>query len=65
MSARQGLLLQEILLACPAARGILFDQPRVIASVDQVLNSNTLAQRIQTVAGSFFELVPTTAMPIS
>jgi len=54
----QGLLLQEILLACPAARGILFDQPRVIASVDQVLNSNTLAQRIQTVAGSFFESVP-------
>ena len=24
----QGLLLKEILLACPAARGILFDQPR-------------------------------------
>ena len=28
----QGLLLKEILLACPSARGVLFDQPHVIAS---------------------------------
>src|SRR5262249_24050970 len=28
----QGLLLKAILLACPAIRGILFDQPQVIAS---------------------------------
>jgi hypothetical protein len=54
----QGLLLQEILLAYPTVRGILFDQPRVIASVNQVLNSDTMSQRIQTVAGSFFETVP-------
>jgi hypothetical protein len=54
----QGLLLQELRLACPDARGILFDQPGVLASVDQVHNSSTLAGRIQIVAGSFFESVP-------
>ena len=54
----QGLLLKEILLACPATRGILFDQPQVIASADQVLASAGLAQRCQIVAGSFFESVP-------
>jgi len=54
----QGLLLKEILLACPATRGILFDQPQVIASADQVLASAGLAQRCQIIAGSFFESVP-------
>jgi O-methyltransferase domain/Dimerisation domain len=54
----QGLLLKEILLACPATRGILFDQPQVIASAHQVLGSAGLAQRSQIFAGSFFETVP-------
>jgi hypothetical protein len=51
----QGLLLKTILLACPATRGILFDQPQVIASADQALASAELAQRCQIVAGTFFE----------
>jgi len=54
----QGLLLKEILLAVPATRGILFDQPQVVASADQVLASAGLAQRCQVVAGSFFESIP-------
>ncbi len=54
----QGLLLKEILLACPSARGVLFDQPQVVASADQVLASAGLAQRCQIVAGSFLESVP-------
>jgi O-methyltransferase domain/Dimerisation domain len=54
----QGFLLKEILLAFPATRGILFDQPQVIALADQVLASAGLAQRCQTTAGSFFESVP-------
>ena len=54
----QGLLLKTILLAFPATRGILFDQPQVIASVDQTLASAELAQRCQIVAGNFFESVP-------
>jgi hypothetical protein len=54
----QGLLLKEILLACPAARGILLDQPQVIASAHQVPVSAELTQRYRLVAGSFFECVP-------
>lgn len=54
----QGLLLKEILLACPASRGVLFDQPQVIASADQGLASAGLAQRCEIVGGSFFESVP-------
>jgi hypothetical protein len=55
----QGLLLKTILLACPGSRGILFDQPQVIASADQALSSPELRQRCQLIAGSFFESVPT------
>ena len=54
----QGLLLKEILLAYPAARGIMIDQPQVIASAHQVPISAELAQRYRLVAGSFFESVP-------
>jgi hypothetical protein len=54
----QGLLLKEILLACPAARGILFDQAHVIASAHKVPISAELKQRCQFVAGSFLESVP-------
>ena len=54
----QGLLLKEILLAVPATRGILFDQPQVVASADQVFASAGLAQRCQVVAGSLFESIP-------
>jgi O-methyltransferase len=50
--------LKTILLACPATRGILFDQPQVIASADLALASAELAQRCQIVAGNFFESVP-------
>src|SRR5262249_16897134 len=54
----QGLLLKEILLSCPATRGVLFDQLQVVASADQMLASAGLAQRCQIVSGSFFESVP-------
>jgi hypothetical protein len=52
----QGVLLKTILLACPATRGILFDQPQVTASADQTLAE--LAERCQIVAGSFLDAVP-------
>lgn len=54
----QGFLLKEILLACPETRGILFDQPHVIATADHLLAVAGLAQRCQAVAGNFFESVP-------
>jgi hypothetical protein len=41
----QGLLLKEILLACPTIRGILFDQPQVVTSANQVLAPAGLGQR--------------------
>jgi O-methyltransferase len=54
----QGLLLKAILLAYPGTRGILFDQPQVIASADQALASAGLKQRCEIIGGSFFEFVP-------
>ncbi len=54
----QGLLLKQILTSCPATRGILFDQPQVVASADPALTSAGLSQRCRMVAGSFFESVP-------
>jgi hypothetical protein len=54
----QGRLLRTILLACPGSRGILFDQPQVIASAEKASSSPELGQRCQLVAGSFFDSVP-------
>jgi hypothetical protein len=57
----QGLLLKTILLACPGTRGILFDQPQVVASADQALASGELGQRCEIIGGSFFEAIPENA----
>jgi hypothetical protein len=54
----EGHLLKAILLACPGARGILFDQPRVAASAEAVFALAGLAQRCQAVGGDFFQAVP-------
>lgn len=54
----QGHLLRSILLACPSVRAILFDQPQVVASAEQVFASAGLAQRCEIAAGDFFQSVP-------
>jgi hypothetical protein len=54
----QGFLLKMIFLACPSTHGILFDQPQVVASADNLFASAGLGQRCQVVAGSFLESVP-------
>jgi O-methyltransferase/methyltransferase family protein len=54
----EGHLLKAILLARPSTRGILFDQPQVAVSAEQVLASAGLAQRCQVVGGDFFRSVP-------
>jgi hypothetical protein len=54
----QGHLLAAILLACPGARAILFDQPQVVAAADQALAPAGLAQRCEVVGGDFFRSVP-------
>jgi hypothetical protein len=54
----QGAFLSAVLKANPAARGVLFDAPSVIAKADASLKAAGVADRIDTVAGSFFESVP-------
>ena len=53
----QGLLLREVLLACPASRGVLFDQPQVV-ELATLMTTPGLENRVETSAGSFFDAVP-------
>ena len=54
----QGWLLSAILIATPAARGILFDLPHVIDAARPVVAERGVANRCELVKGSFFESVP-------
>lgn len=53
-----GAFLAGILMANPGARGILFDQPEVVANASGLLTSGGVADRCAVVAGDFFEAVP-------
>jgi SAM-dependent methyltransferase len=53
-----GVLLAAVLRANPAARGILFDLPHVIATAEEALAAEGLSQRCELVSGDFFEAVP-------
>lgn len=53
-----GALLAAILVANPALRGILFDQPHVVAGAKDLLEVAGVADRCEVVSGSFFEAVP-------
>ncbi|MCV7425927.1 acetylserotonin O-methyltransferase [Mycobacterium montefiorense] len=52
-----GRLLAAILNATPHARGILFDQPHVVADAAPLLKQYRVADRVKLVDGSFFESV--------
>lgn len=54
----QGALLAEILSQNPAQRGILFDQPQVVAGALPTLQAASVADRCQVVGGDFFAAVP-------
>ncbi|WP_394830031.1 acetylserotonin O-methyltransferase [Pendulispora rubella] len=54
----RGILLGTILAKYPHLRGILFDQPQVVASVGQGHDWAPVKDRCQVVGGSFFESVP-------
>jgi hypothetical protein len=54
----RGVLLAAILAANPSLRGILFDQPHVLADTKAIVNSSGVGDRIQIVGGDFFEEVP-------
>ena len=49
-----GLLLETVLKAAPQAKGILFDQPQVIAGAN-------VSERIEIVSGDFFAEIPVEA----
>jgi hypothetical protein len=53
-----GTLLAAILRSNPAARGILFDQPHVVAAAGEQLGVAGVAERCTTVGGDFFVEVP-------
>ncbi len=54
----QGVLLSTILRAHPALRGVLFDQPHVVASAEPFLHAAGVANRCEVVGGDFFVGVP-------
>jgi SAM-dependent methyltransferase len=53
-----GVLLTSVLRANPAARGILFDLPHVIATAEGAVAAEGLSPRCELVSGDFFEAVP-------
>jgi len=54
----EGGLLAAILAANPALRGVLFDQPHVVATAGALLERAGVADRCEVVGGSFLETVP-------
>lgn len=54
----QGALLAAILVAHPAMRGVLFDQPHVVSRAGELLRAAEVDDRCEVVDGSFFEAVP-------
>lgn len=53
-----GALLAAVLEATPAARGVLFDLPFVVAEPHSALRAPHLAERTTLMGGSFFDAVP-------
>ena len=56
-----GAFLAAVLAARPAARGVLFDQPHVVADAGPVLEAVGVSDRCEVVAGSFFDTIPSGA----
>ena len=53
-----GRLLAAILAATPAAQGVLFDLPQVVAGAEPLLRKHDVADRVRVAEGSFFDRVP-------
>lgn len=54
----QGAFLSAVLNASPAAAGVLFDAPTVVAGAASTLAAAGVSERCRTEAGSFFEKAP-------
>jgi O-methyltransferase domain/Dimerisation domain len=53
-----GAFLAALLAEHPAATGVLFDQPHVVAGAGEALRAAGVADRCRLVGGSFFDAVP-------
>jgi SAM-dependent methyltransferase len=53
-----GVLLSAVLRANPAAQGVLFDLPHVVATARDAIAAAGLGDRCEFVSGNFFEAVP-------
>lgn len=53
-----GSMMVRLLADDPGRRGIVFDQPEVVAAAEKNLVDHNLADRVQAVAGDFFQSVP-------
>ncbi|MCA1846986.1 MAG: methyltransferase domain-containing protein, partial [Actinobacteria bacterium] len=53
-----GVLLSAVLRANPAARGVLFDLPHVIATAREAIAATGVGDRCEFLSGNFFEAVP-------
>ena len=56
-----GYMLAQVLKANPALRGVLFDVEPVIAGVGAILEKEGVTDRVEKVAGDFFESIPSGA----
>ncbi|MFD0900322.1 methyltransferase [Actinomadura sediminis] len=56
-----GAFVAALLAAHPGMRGVLFDQPHVVAGAGAVLAEQGVADRCSVVGGSFYESVPSGA----
>jgi hypothetical protein len=56
-----GAFLSAILAQHPESRGVLFDQPHVVAAAKPVLERAGVTDRVRIESGSFFERVPSDA----
>lgn len=56
-----GLLLSKVLHSVPGAKGVLFDQPQVVAAAGAVLEKEGTAERVEKVGGDFFKEIPVAA----
>jgi hypothetical protein len=53
-----GALVAALLAAHPQMRGVVFDQPHVVAGAPATLEAAGVADRCEIVGGSFFDVVP-------
>jgi len=54
----QGTMLAALLTSAPGARGTLFDRPAGLIGAESYLASTGVANRVEVVAGDFFDSVP-------